>query len=176
MTAKPHNSFFGQTAEDCFAAIGCRMCSDAIEADRVRKLRQGIIRQHTQPQTERDRIRQQFISYIRTEIHQDVSDKVRAIRDGQKSITERWLDYHEQNPHVLDQMIEIARELKQQYGFEKASISLITERLRWLTATKTKGDDPFGISQDYRSRYARLIMATCPDLKGMFNLRPITTW
>ncbi|CAB4180862.1 hypothetical protein UFOVP1056_1 [uncultured Caudovirales phage] len=46
--------------------------------------------------------------------------------------------------------------------------------LRWETAMSTTGDD-FKLNNNYRSRYARLIMATCPDLTDVFDTRELHT-
>jgi hypothetical protein len=55
-------------------------------------------------------------------------------------------------------------------------IGHLVEILRWKTNTATQ--DPsadFKISNDYRSRYSRLIEEREPDLKGYFTMRGLET-
>lgn len=80
---------------------------------------------------------------------------------------ERFEKFHRENPHVLRSIIRIARDL-QGRGFKRGSISLIFERLRWLSAIETKGD-PFKLSNTHRAFYVRVAEALCPKLEGFFR-------
>lgn len=53
-------------------------------------------------------------------------------------------------------------------------IAMLWERMRWELTVETDsvdlGDD-FKLNNNYRSRYARLIMNNEPDLAGFFDIR-----
>lgn len=85
------------------------------------------------------------------------------------SLLARFRSFHAANPEVYVAICDIARDMKE-LGFETAGIGLIFERLRWLSAIRTRGDD-FKLNNSYRAFYARLIMESAPDLVGFFRLR-----
>ena len=77
--------------------------------------------------------------------------------------------FHQQNHHVLRYVVRIAQELKKR-GFTRAGMKLIFERLRWLYAWQTRGDD-YKLNNNYTAYYARVVMLICPDLDGFFKVR-----
>ena len=52
-------------------------------------------------------------------------------------------------------------------------MQLVLERARWEMYVPTIGNatDPYKLNNDYAAFYARLIMHTCPDLRGVFVTR-----
>lgn len=88
-----------------------------------------------------------------------------------KSIQERFLKFHEANPEVYKALVRMARRLKAT-GQDTYSISGIYEVARFDRFISTSGK-PFKLSNDFRSRYARLIMEEEEDLKGFFSLREL---
>ena len=85
------------------------------------------------------------------------------------TLLERFQAFHAANPEVYMAIVEIARDL-QNMGFERTGIGLIFERLRWLHALQTKGDE-YKLNNNHRAFYARLIMGQEPDLDGFFHVR-----
>ena len=85
------------------------------------------------------------------------------------TIQERFEQFHAMNPHVYTHIVAIARELRRR-GFRRIGIGMIFERLRWLHALATQGDD-FKLNNNFRSRYARLIMDAEADLADAFEVR-----
>lgn len=85
----------------------------------------------------------------------------------------RFIAYHMVNPHVYTALVRLARGLVAN-GRRRFGIGMLFEVLRWETAMSTTGDD-FKLNNNYRSRYARLIMATCPDLTDVFDTRELHT-
>jgi phage terminase large subunit GpA-like protein len=87
------------------------------------------------------------------------------------SIQARFRRFHEENPEVYSALVRMARRIK---GSGQASYSIagIYEVARFDRYISTEGK-PFKLSNDYRSRYARLIMETEPDLAGFFTLREL---
>jgi hypothetical protein len=88
-----------------------------------------------------------------------------------RTIQERFLEYHQKNPHVYTSLVGYARRAKQQ-GFDKYAIDTLYEVLRWYTQIETSGTD-YKLCNDFRSRYARLIMQQEPDLANFFDLREL---
>lgn len=76
--------------------------------------------------------------------------------------------FHAENPHVMAQLIEIAREARAR-GVKRIGIKLLFERLRWLAAVRTDGDK-YQINNSYTSWYARRIMQV-DGLAGLFETR-----
>jgi hypothetical protein len=81
---------------------------------------------------------------------------------------DRWIAA---NPHVLSTFIRFALEMKAK-GRKHLGRQLIIERMRWEWMGRTEGDD-FKMSNSYTSRLVRLAIKTCPELDGMFELRPL---
>jgi len=90
------------------------------------------------------------------------------------SIEEQFKDFHGANSHVYIELVRMARQLREN-GQVAFGIGCLWEVLRWRAAMET--DDPstdFKLNNNYRSRYARLIMAQEPDLDGFFSIRTLT--
>ena len=86
---------------------------------------------------------------------------------------ERFERFHNDNPEVLDRIHEIALDLRLNRGFQRCSMTLIFERLRWLHALETHGEEDFLLNNNYKPYYARVLMAMDPRLDGFFELRPM---
>ena len=80
-------------------------------------------------------------------------------------------EYNAKHPHVLRLLTEAALEWKAA-GYDKCSIDLIHSVVRWRTAVETH-DDTYRLSNNFRPRYARLIMENNPHLNGFFDVRPL---
>jgi len=87
------------------------------------------------------------------------------------SIEEAFGLFHAENPWVYVHLVKLARDLKQR-GHRKIGIAMLFEVLRWsyLMSTSDPTSD-FKLNNNYRSRYARKIMAEHPDLDGIFETR-----
>lgn len=89
-----------------------------------------------------------------------------------RTITERFERFHEENPHVYDEIVRLARVARSR-GRDRWSINGIFEVLRW--SRMVTGGDDFKLSNDYRALYAREVMRREPDLDGFFSLRTRST-
>lgn len=96
---------------------------------------------------------------------------VTGVRDHIQLAFER---FHFDNPHVYRKLKQFALEVRST-GRTKYSIDGLFERLRWFYEIETQGGDPFKLNNNYRSRYARLLMANEPTLKGFFETRVTAT-
>lgn len=93
--------------------------------------------------------------------------------DRSKSIQERFERFHEANPDVYAELVLLARQAKQR-GRERWAIGSLWEVLRWQRMMRTVDETTdLKLNDHYRSRYARLIMLTEPDLSGFFEIRQL---
>ncbi len=90
-------------------------------------------------------------------------------------IEANFLDFHTANPWVYDALVHLARDLKRR-GRHRLGIGMLFEVLRWQWFRTTA--DPtseFRLNNNYRSRYARMIMAREADLSDIFETRVLTS-
>lgn len=87
------------------------------------------------------------------------------------TLDERFTAYHEANPQVYRELVSLAREVKAQG--QKAGIGMLWEVMRWRIFFQTKDPDGWKLNNDYRSRYARLMMEQEEDLAGFFDIREL---
>ena len=85
----------------------------------------------------------------------------------------QFLTFHEANPHVYRELVAMARRLRDQ-GHAHYSIKGLYEALRYAWSLRTRGD-VVKLNNNHTSRYARLIMAQEPDLKGFFQTREMAS-
>lgn len=84
---------------------------------------------------------------------------------------ERFNKFHTENPKVYELLIHFSKVVKNS-GQTYSGISMIWERMRWNVLFETTGDF-YKLNNDYRSRYARLIMTQEPDLVDFFEIRKL---
>lgn len=87
-----------------------------------------------------------------------------------KTLTERFVDFHTRSPDVYRLLVSLARQWVKATGRKRLGVATLYERVRWEMAVATSDAD-FKLNNDYRAFYARLIMATEPDLAGLFETR-----
>jgi len=91
------------------------------------------------------------------------------------SIESAFRAFHEVNPWVYTALVRLARDLHNR-GRDRIGIGMLFEVLRWQHAiASTDQASDFKLNNNYRSRYARMIMRTEPDLDGIFELRRLTS-
>lgn len=86
------------------------------------------------------------------------------------TLEERFADFRLANPHVERLLVQYARELMAM-GHTRLSMKMLWERVRFEYATRTKGDSRAALNNDYTALFARRLMATYPDLDGVFETR-----
>ena len=82
---------------------------------------------------------------------------------------ERFLEFHQENPHVYDRLVAMCRRLTAK-GHKKIGIAMLFEVMRWDHMLATS-DEPYKLNNNYKAYYARMIMASEADLAGVFNTR-----
>jgi hypothetical protein len=81
--------------------------------------------------------------------------------------------FHHAHPEVYEQLHELALELRNQ-GHRRCGIGMLFEVLRWTwMRSGIRDEDGFRLNNNYRSRYARLLMANDPRLAGFFETRAL---
>lgn len=126
----------------------------------------------------------------RTEVHHVVEsisfapivsvDKVELVTPQTKpigivdAIQVRFERYHAANPVVYAKLVEVARGLKA-LGVEHYGIAPLFERVRWHFDIETRdvNKEGFKISDNFKSRYSRLIMDQESDLAGFFTTKKL---
>jgi hypothetical protein len=94
---------------------------------------------------------------------------VQPKRGESTNLEAQFLRFHEINPHVYDTVVKITAALKER-GFRRAGMKMIFERMRWLWAVQTQGDD-YKLNNNYTAFYARRVMSEHPELEGFFETR-----
>jgi hypothetical protein len=89
----------------------------------------------------------------------------------QAPLQEAFERFHRENPQVYDELVGMARRWRRS-GHERCGIGMLFEVLRYRYGLRTAGDE-FKLNNNYRSRYARKIMAEHPDLDGFFETREL---
>lgn len=90
--------------------------------------------------------------------------------DARLPLRERFEKFHRDNPAVYRHLVRLARERIERTGEKHLGIAALVEVVRWEIAIRTKSDS-WRINNDFRSAYARLIMAEEADLDGVFEVR-----
>ena len=91
------------------------------------------------------------------------------------TIDDRFAEFHEQNPQVYTELVQMARTLRAK-GYNRVGIELIFSAYRWNRMTRTTADEyRFKVNDHFTSRYARLIMSHEKDLDGFFTTRALRT-
>ena len=88
------------------------------------------------------------------------------------SIQERFEQFHEANPYVFDALVALADEWNGSTGGARCGIGMLYETLRFRRGIVTRGEE-FKLNNNYRSRYARLIVERRPDLAELFETREL---
>jgi hypothetical protein len=89
------------------------------------------------------------------------------------TIDEAFAVFHEANPWVYKALVRLARRYLTT-GRTRIGAKALFEVLRWEWSMATV-DDEFKLNNNFTSRYARLIMATEPDLADVFEVRELRT-
>jgi hypothetical protein len=89
------------------------------------------------------------------------------------SIADRFARFHEVNPHVYRNLVQLARMKRIGRPTRKLSIDLLYAILRdkYDEAHVLPDGEEYYLNNDFRSRYSRLIMEKEPDLQGAFEIR-----
>ena len=79
--------------------------------------------------------------------------------------------FRQANPDVERELLRFAQQARGT-GLRHLGIAMLYERLRWYRHIESNDPD-FKLNNDYRSRYARLLMRLDPSLEGLFETRKL---
>ena len=94
---------------------------------------------------------------------------------GPLGIHEKFVEYHEKNPHVLVELMRLADDLWRK-GRKRIGLQLLFEVCRYNSMIRA--DDPnsqFKINNNYAAHYARLMLDQRPDWATFIETREIRT-
>lgn len=89
-------------------------------------------------------------------------------------IDQRFVAFHQSNPHVYRRLVGLAGEWKAA-GHARCSMNMLFEVLRYDQGLRTASADGVKLNNDFRSRYSRIIEANEPDLAGFFETRSLAS-
>lgn len=94
--------------------------------------------------------------------------------DDRSSIDLAFRAFHAKHPEVYQAICHLARQAKRA-GRDKIGVGMLFEVLRWNTfiAAPRDVDDEYRLNNNFRSRYARLVMDLEDDLDGIFDIREL---
>lgn len=91
------------------------------------------------------------------------------------TLQDQFEDFHDLNPWVYSDLVILTRDLVNR-GHRRVGIGMLFEVLRWQRMMSTQDNaSGFKLNNNYRSRYARLIMDNEPDLRDVFETRELRT-
>lgn len=89
-----------------------------------------------------------------------------------RTIQERFAEFHRLNPWVYEKLVGLARQMTKHR--QHIGIGMLFEVLRWnYYQSTTDPNAKWKLNNVYRSRYARLIAGTEPDLRDVFEQREL---
>lgn len=89
------------------------------------------------------------------------------------SLESRFHIFHRENPRVFRALALLALRWCRKSS-KPCSIAMLFEIIRYQSEMKTTGD-VFKLNNSYRSRYARLLEQTYPQVNGRFVTRQLTS-
>lgn len=83
----------------------------------------------------------------------------------------RFLRYHNENPHVYDLFVDLARQWRVANPNRKIGINALVERVRWELGITTDGEEEYLVNNSFAPYYSRMIAINEEDLRSAFELR-----
>lgn len=94
-----------------------------------------------------------------------------TVKGKRLTLAEQFMAFHRANPQVYRALRLLALNLVST-GRRRGSINQLFEVLRYEYALRTAGDE-YKLNNNWRSRYARLLMENEPILRGWFETRDL---
>ncbi|MEU5389183.1 hypothetical protein [Kitasatospora cineracea] len=96
------------------------------------------------------------------------------VGDARQSIQERFEQFHALNPWVLADLERLTAECIEA-KFPRISLGMLFELVRYSYGRATLSADDFRLNNDFRSRYARMLIEQHPEWAGYFEVRALRT-
>ncbi|MFE3196858.1 hypothetical protein [Embleya sp. NPDC059237] len=88
------------------------------------------------------------------------------------TIQDRFDSFHAANPWVLDALEKLTRDFIAK-GHRSIGIGMLFEVLRSHYPTTVRTDEPWRLNNNFRSRYARVIVQRNPEWRPYFHVRTL---
>lgn len=102
----------------------------------------------------------------------ELREKEMPVWAWEDPITVKWRGFHLKHPEVYSILVNLT---KQAYvaGRQRIGIGMLFEVMRWEMTIADLPDDHEGykMPNEYRSRYARLLMDWNPEWEGIFSVK-----
>lgn len=89
------------------------------------------------------------------------------ITNQMPKMTKAFWKFHDENPHVLRDLIKLAEQVRST-GHPHWGMKSLFEVLRWQVAVKTQSGDGFRLNNNFTAYYSRLIEKVDPRFVGFF--------
>ncbi|WP_406354300.1 hypothetical protein [Streptomyces sp. NBC_00658] len=89
--------------------------------------------------------------------------------DVESTLDERFEDFHAEHPWVYGALERLTVQWVAAGG-GRIGVKALFEQLRWLAPESMDGE-PFQLNNNFTSRYARLLRASHPEWRDVFELR-----
>jgi hypothetical protein len=87
------------------------------------------------------------------------------------TLQERFAQFHNQNQHIYDMLVALTRIMKAKKTMKRWSVYAAYELVRYQWNPHTRTFNEYKLPNEYRPRYARLIMKQEADLDGFFRTK-----
>ncbi len=116
---------------------------------------------------------QTFTRYLRAEA--GLAWQAHRDENTRKPLSQRFQEFHDAHPEVYDALVALAAKAYVA-GTRRLGIAMLFEVLRWewILSRLPADNEAWKLNNDYKSRYARLIMQNEEWAAGMFELRRLT--
>lgn len=102
-------------------------------------------------------------------------DKAALAAQREETLDEQFAEFHAANPQVYEELVRLARKAAAS-GHRRLGVGMLWEVMRWNALFRVAhGETEFKLNNNFRSRYARLVMEREPDLTDVFETRELTS-
>ena len=84
------------------------------------------------------------------------------------TLQERFEQFHQQNSHIYDMLVELSRKMKAKKTMRQWSVYAAYELVRYQWNNRTRSFDDYKLPNEFRPIYSRLIMEQNPTLTVSF--------
>ncbi|MFD3926550.1 hypothetical protein [Streptomyces sp. NPDC058614] len=107
--------------------------------------------------------------YRQEELPLELNGQESSQGEAEPSLDGRFEDFHAEHPWVYEALERLTVQWVAAGG-GRIGVKALFEQLRWLAPEITDGE-PFQLNNNFTSRYARLLRASHPEWRDVFELR-----
>ena len=99
----------------------------------------------------------------------ELDEQESGLGEAEPSLDERFEDFHAEHPWVYEALERLTVQWVAAGG-GRIGVKALFEQLRWLSPDLANGE-PLQLNNNFTSRYARLLRASHPEWRDVFELR-----